>query len=272
MCLATVLLTSGCNQAASESEAAEKESGVTLTSAAGGDCCAAGGCCKCAEAAKLVSSEQDQCGDCTACADGDSASCKCGETTEIVSTRKRRVAVNCTACSDGDSANCKCDETESVKRLPQRRKQTSQESIGRNGRPRKSAIFLTTGMCFIFCLANHEKITRQVTETANGVETLTESDDPEIVAKLQEHVASMYQRVENVQPIRMRDPLYREIFKHADQIHMDLEKTEKGIRVTETADDEYVVKLIQAHAKVVSGFAEHGFAEARKNHEPPQSP
>ncbi len=101
---------------------------------------------------------------------------------------------------------------------------------------------------------------------------MTESDDPEIVAKLQEHVASMYQRVENVQPIRMRDPLYREVFKHADQIQMKLENTEKGIRVTETADDEYVVKLIQAHAKVVSGFAEHGFEEARKNHAPPQSP
>jgi hypothetical protein len=68
----------------------------------------------------------------------------------------------------------------------------------------------------------------------------------------------------------MRDPLYREIFKHADQIEMTLENTENGIRVTEASDDEYVVKLIQAHAKVVSGFAKRGFEEARKNHEPPQ--
>jgi len=37
------------------------------------------------------------------------------------------------------------------------------------------------------------------------------------------------------------------------------------VRVTETSEDPYVVKLIQAHAKVVSGFVERGFVEAKKN-------
>jgi hypothetical protein len=178
----------------------------------------------------------------------------------------------CTACADGDSANCKCGESQSASSTGEKAKANQSGDASAETAPPQVSNFPHDRDVFHFLLANHKKITRQVTETANGVETLTESDDPEIVAKLQEHVASMYQRVENVQPIRMRDPLYREIFKHAKQIHMDLEKTEKGIRVTETADDEYVVKLIQAHAKVVSGFAEHGFAEARKNHQPPQSP
>ncbi|MFN9918020.1 MAG: hypothetical protein ACK53L_35870, partial [Pirellulaceae bacterium] len=40
--------------------------------------------------------------------------------------------------------------------------------------------------------------------------------------------------------------------------------------MTETSDDPYVVRLIQAHAKVVSGFVERGHAEAMKNHPVPQ--
>lgn len=122
---------------------------------------------------------------------------------------------------------------------------------------------------FHFLLANHDKLTRHVTELPNGVETLTESNDPEIAGKLQEHVEWMKVRVDKTQPIRMRDPLFREIFKHTDKIKMEHEATENGVKVIETSDDPYVVSLIQAHAKVVSGFVEHGFAEAMKNHPVP---
>ncbi|MCC6511336.1 MAG: DsrE family protein, partial [Pirellulaceae bacterium] len=122
---------------------------------------------------------------------------------------------------------------------------------------------------FQFLLTNHEKIKRTVKELPNGVETLTESDTPEIAAKIQEHVQWMEYRIEETQPIRMRDPLFAEIFKHTDKIKMRHENTDKGVRVTETSEDAYVVKLIQAHAKVVSGFVERGFAEAMKNHAVP---
>jgi uncharacterized protein len=47
------------------------------------------------------------------------------------------------------------------------------------------------------------------------------------------------------------------------------EQTPKGIRVVETSTDPYVVKLIQAHAEVVSQFIKNGRAEAMKNHEVP---
>ena len=122
---------------------------------------------------------------------------------------------------------------------------------------------------FQFLLENHKKIKRTVKELPNGVETLTESDTPEIAAKIKEHVEWMEYRVENTNPIRMRDPLFAEIFKHTDKIKMVHEDTEKGVKVTETSDDPYVAKLIQAHAKVVSGFVERGFAEAMKNHAVP---
>lgn len=122
---------------------------------------------------------------------------------------------------------------------------------------------------FQYLLANHNQIRRSVELLPNGVETLTESNVPEIAAKLKEHVDWMKHRVEAKQPIRMRDPLFAEIFAHADKISLTYELTEHGVRVKETSDDAYVVKLIQSHAKVVTGFVERGFAEARQNHAVP---
>lgn len=122
---------------------------------------------------------------------------------------------------------------------------------------------------FQFLLTNHKKIRREVKELPNGVETVTESDDKEIVAKIQEHVYWMQQRIEKTQPIRMRDPLFAELFKHTDKIKMVHKDTDKGVMVTETSDDPYVATLIKAHAKAVSGFVERGFEEAMKNHPVP---
>jgi intracellular sulfur oxidation DsrE/DsrF family protein len=122
---------------------------------------------------------------------------------------------------------------------------------------------------FEFLLQNHSLIERKVTDLPNGVDTLTESKDPKIAAKIKEHVQWMEHRIEHTQPIRMRDPLFAEIFQHTDQIKMERTETERGVRVVETSEDPYVAKLIQAHAKVVSKFVAHGFAEAMKNHAVP---
>jgi len=64
---------------------------------------------------------------------------------------------------------------------------------------------------FQFLLTNHQQITRKVTKLANGVETLTESDEPEIADKIKEHVQWMEYRVKETKPIRMRDPLFAEL-------------------------------------------------------------
>lgn len=122
---------------------------------------------------------------------------------------------------------------------------------------------------FRFLLMNHQKIKRTVQELPNGVKTLTESNDPQVAAKIKEHVYWMKERIEKKQPIRMRDPLFAELFKHADQIKMAYEKTANGVRVTETSANPYVAQLIKAHAKAVSGFVERGFPEAMKNHPVP---
>jgi len=64
----------------------------------------------------------------------------------------------------------------------------------------------------------------------------------------------MSARVKEQRPIHMRDPLFREVFAHADKIVMRHENTPKGVKVVETSGDPYVAKLIQAHAEVVSLF------------------
>ncbi|MEO1619236.1 MAG: DsrE family protein [Planctomycetota bacterium] len=122
---------------------------------------------------------------------------------------------------------------------------------------------------FQFLLQNHQKIKRTVKELPNGVETLTESTDGDVADKIKDHVEWMEYRIEKTNPIRMRDPLFAELFQHTDKITMVHEDTANGVRVTETSDDPYVARLIQAHAKVVSGFVERGFAEAMKNHAVP---
>ena len=76
----------------------------------------------------------------------------------------------------------------------------------------------------------------------------------------------MHQRVKTGKGIHLRDPLFAEIFKHYDKVSMKVEKTEKGVKVTETSDDPYVAKLIQAHAAVVTKFIENGHDEVRKDH------
>ena len=139
----------------------------------------------------------------------------------------------------------------------------------RGFRGRNDPTFAEDHEVFFFLLANGDKISREVKKLDDGVETLTESDDAKVAAKIQEHVDAMYARVDEVRPLHMRDPLFRELFRHADKIDMKHEKTEKGVRVVETSDDPYVAKLIQEHAKVVSLFIKNGHAEVRKNHAVP---
>jgi hypothetical protein len=123
---------------------------------------------------------------------------------------------------------------------------------------------------FHFLLEHRDDIVRKVTKRPDGVETLTESDNPEVTSKLREHFEAMHKRLKDGRPIHMRDPLFREVFRNADKIKMTVEKTDKGLKVSETSQDAYVVRLIQAHAEVLNQFLAKGHEEVRKNHPVPQ--
>lgn len=122
---------------------------------------------------------------------------------------------------------------------------------------------------FHFLLEHHKDIRRTIKKLDNGVETLTESDQPEVAKKIQEHVEAMHRRVKDGKGLRFWDDLFVAIFKNHAKIAMTVEKTEKGVRVKETSDDLFTVKLIQAHAEVVSRFVKYGFDEAQKTHAVP---
>jgi len=110
------------------------------------------------------------------------------------------------------------------------------------------------------------EITRQVIAREDGIETVTESKNPEVTRLLQAHVASMLARVKEGRPIHQRDPLFVELFKNAERIDARQELTAGGVRVIETSKDAYVVKLLHAHAEVVSAFLTNGMSEMMKTH------
>ena len=120
------------------------------------------------------------------------------------------------------------------------------------------------GIHFLF--AHRDSIARTVTEIPGGVQTLTESDDPAVTAQVQEHVQAMYARLKEGRPINARDPLFAALFRNADKIDVRIEKTAKGLRVSETSTDAEVVDLIRRHAKVVSLFIANGMPEMMKTH------
>ena len=114
-------------------------------------------------------------------------------------------------------------------------------------------------------LMNHEQIDRRVEDLPNGVKSWTTSEDPEIAKAIQTHVRQMHDRIKEKKPIRQMDPLFKEIFEHADQIEMEIEDLENGVIVIETSADPQVVKLIRQHAhRAVSEFVEHGMQRAMK--------
>ena len=113
------------------------------------------------------------------------------------------------------------------------------------------------------------EINRQVVAREDGIETVTESKNPEVTRLLQAHVASMLARVKEARPIHQRDPLFAELFRYADRIEAKHELTAGGVRVIETSQDAYVVKLLQAHAEVIGAFLANGMPEMMKNHPVP---
>jgi uncharacterized protein len=141
---------------------------------------------------------------------------------------------------------------------------------GRGGRGMMGGCPHAADMQVFHRLFEHRpEINRQVLTREDGVETVTESKNPEVTRLLQTHVASMLARVKEGRPIHRRDPLFADLFRYADRIEARHEPTAGGVRVVETSKDAYVVKLLHAHAEVVSAFLTNGRSETMKNHPVP---
>ena len=140
---------------------------------------------------------------------------------------------------------------------------------GHGGHGRMGGTHAADMQVFHQLFEHRTEINRQVVAREDGIETVTESKNPEVTRLLQTHVAAMLARVQEGRPIHQRDPLFVELFKNADRIEARHELTAGGVRVIETSKDAYVVKLLQAHAEVVSAFLANGMSEMMKNHPVP---
>lgn len=114
-------------------------------------------------------------------------------------------------------------------------------------------------------LTNHEMIERRVEDIPNGVRTITTSEDPEIAELIRTHVRQMKARYNRDQPIRMMDPVFRELFRNRHKTSLAFEDIPGGIRVTHTSSDPQVVLLIRQHARrFISEAANEGMRRAMR--------
>lgn len=225
---------------------------------------------------EVVASLPNKDSDATKCGDG-----VCPSSKESVSCCKGSAAANLISTGDDElqCKNCKeeCNTCAEARKAAETVKSEQLASAGEQAGSSRGMGLRHAGdsqhqkdhQDFFYLIEHRNSIRRTVKNIPNGVETLTESDDDDVASMIQTHVEAMYGRMENANPIRMRDPLFREVFKNAKKIKMEVEHTDQGVRVTETSDDAYAVKLIQAHSKVVSLWIKNGYSELPKNHAAP---
>lgn len=114
--------------------------------------------------------------------------------------------------------------------------------------------------------ANHDRMTRTVTNLPNGVRTVTESSDPNVAKLLQDHVATSRRQVESgIDPgLPMESDALRAIYANYRNIRTAVEMTPTGVIVVQTSDDAATVAALQQHAAEVTAFVNEGMAAMRK--------
>lgn len=114
-------------------------------------------------------------------------------------------------------------------------------------------------------LTSHQRIERRVEDIPDGVRTITTSDDPQVAELIRTHVRQMKARYARGQPVRMMDPVFRELFRNRHKASLEYQDVPGGIRVTHTSNDPQVVLLIRQHARrFVSEAAKEGMSRAMR--------
>jgi hypothetical protein len=82
------------------------------------------------------------------------------------------------------------------------------------------------GPVFMSLLQQHSKISRDVQHTNSGINSLTQSEDPQVAALIKTHVAQMKALLESCakgqcsHTPRYFDPLFRAVYSNADKLDM----------------------------------------------------
>ncbi|CAN1208680.1 hypothetical protein TUMEXPCC7403_00565 [Tumidithrix helvetica PCC 7403] len=108
--------------------------------------------------------------------------------------------------------------------------------------------------------ADRDLVHRTVEQIPNGIRAVTESDDPEIAARIQTHVAKMYRHLDEKSafPGIGMAPTLPELFRNVDRYQRQMQMTPKGVIVSETSSDADMVLLIREHAREVDRFISEG--------------
>jgi hypothetical protein len=84
------------------------------------------------------------------------------------------------------------------------------------------------GPVFMALLNQHKQIRREVKKTDQGIESLTESKDPEVAALIKTHVAQMQELLASCQKGQCShtpayfDPLFRAVYSNADKLNLQV--------------------------------------------------
>jgi hypothetical protein len=107
---------------------------------------------------------------------------------------------------------------------------------------------------------NFDTITREVTNLPNGIRTVTRSSDNDVMANLVSHVTGMIGRVASLDDpqIFIQSPTLDIFFERGDGIESEIEITDEGIVVVQTASDPEVIAALHTHAAEVSDMADRG--------------
>jgi hypothetical protein len=107
---------------------------------------------------------------------------------------------------------------------------------------------------------NHDRITRTVTNLPDGIQTITESNDPQVAQLIKEHVVNMDRRVTagNDPNLPPESPALHAIFRDHDKIQTTITTTATGVVVVQTSSDPDTVAVLQQHASEVTDLVNRG--------------
>jgi len=113
-------------------------------------------------------------------------------------------------------------------------------------------------------LGEHASIRRMVNHRQEGdvgiVEATTESDDPVVAARIIEHAKAMQARVRAGARVRIWDGVFKELFERHELVTLEIEVTDRGVRIVESSSDPQTIALLRSHAMGVSEFVRRGTA------------
>ena len=107
---------------------------------------------------------------------------------------------------------------------------------------------------------SHEGIVRSVEKLPNGIITITEAQDVELRDAIVSHVSMMVTRLqEGKNPaVIIQAPTLDALFGVYEEVDTEIEKTGKGVKVTQTSSNAAVANLLKKHAVEVTDMTERG--------------